>query len=895
MRFVIALALSVILAMPAWGANFDAGYPDLVTDQFKRLRNRDLDLSHPLTVKDKTLVRGDMTIHLIDGVFFPHQIVDGRVYGGVYLGSGEATFHIREKSNQEVFQRRTKDQNFGTRTFDRALLEFDDGTFAELFPDMVRMPSPDEEADEEEGEEAAPEMAGTTWAGYSKVGSDRGVAIFEEETTVTAFKTDDEKEAEKLFKGYAQHMRDFVGHQADILITQNLVEGQSGDIFAIEMSLNEGFKRGKDWVTFTLNVPPYGVNFHEEQLLFRHWPFPTNPDQQDWDLLAAQHMPDEYETLQARQREYAAWSDLDVEHYLMDLELYEDKTEAKFGIKANVTLRFRALEDSNSVKFNLVSTTERGENESLDPMRLQIRSITTPAGRPVYFVHNQGQLLVQLPETLRRGQTYELVFKYQGLVIRAYTQTPVEGSVGTTMYGLLNYAWFPQNGWEDRYTWDATMRTPNTIYAAISGTVRDFTEDKARRMNISRSIEDVSSPFLAIIMGKYQFKRGEAAPDEYPVTVFSFPQYSKAAADFITQTQGIITFYERLFGPYPYAELDIAQMGFGFGFGQAPSGFVQLTGEAYMSKTELASRNSGGNVNFRDAFLAHEIAHQWWGHKIGWQTYRDQWVSETLAEYSSALYVRHHLGDEAFQGQVRGWKGWAMNNKKTVASWAGAYVTEGREWTATAYNRGPLIMHAIHEAVGEDFIKALRLWQDWINSGSSATEDLRLVLEYVTAKDWSSFFDTYIYANGSIKDLVNDPIGAIDYANMPAAPEREAGIREEVAAGGDPAMDAPKPDLDQATEVFDIFVANQVKPDERGWTLADITTAMNPDGTMRSICQYGMSQALGQQIFLCAANYAYENGGSDKIVECQGLVDPFSYSVLDKMPDGSAAAWCQEK
>ena len=43
-------------------------------------------------------------------------------------------------------------------------------------------------------------------------------------------------------------------------------------------------------------------------------------------------------------------------------------------------------------------------------------------------------------------------------------------------------------------------------------------------------------------MGKYQFKRGETEPDEYPVTVFSFPQYSKAAADFITQSQGIIAF-----------------------------------------------------------------------------------------------------------------------------------------------------------------------------------------------------------------------------------------------------------------------------------------------------------------------------------------------------------------
>jgi aminopeptidase N len=35
----------------------------------------------------------------------------------------------------------------------------------------------------------------------------------------------------------------------------------------------------------------------------------------------------------------------------------------------------------------------------------------------------------------------------------------------------------------------------------------------------------------------------------------------------------------------------------------------------------------------------HEVAHQWWGHIIGWKTYRDQWMSEGFADFSASLFL----------------------------------------------------------------------------------------------------------------------------------------------------------------------------------------------------------------------------------------------------------------
>jgi aminopeptidase N len=37
---------------------------------------------------------------------------------------------------------------------------------------------------------------------------------------------------------------------------------------------------------------------------------------------------------------------------------------------------------------------------------------------------------------------------------------------------------------------------------------------------------------------------------------------------------------------------------------------------------------------------AHEMAHQWWGHAVGFTSYRDQWMSEGFAHFSASLYLQ---------------------------------------------------------------------------------------------------------------------------------------------------------------------------------------------------------------------------------------------------------------
>jgi aminopeptidase N len=47
-----------------------------------------------------------------------------------------------------------------------------------------------------------------------------------------------------------------------------------------------------------------------------------------------------------------------------------------------------------------------------------------------------------------------------------------------------------------------------------------------------------------------------------------------------------------------------------------------------------------GLTDFVQQVTAHEVGHQWWGHVVGWESYRDQWILEGFAELAASIFVQ---------------------------------------------------------------------------------------------------------------------------------------------------------------------------------------------------------------------------------------------------------------
>ena len=52
-----------------------------------------------------------------------------------------------------------------------------------------------------------------------------------------------------------------------------------------------------------------------------------------------------------------------------------------------------------------------------------------------------------------------------------------------------------------------------------------------------------------------------------------------------------------------------------------------------------AGLSTAGRSFFTDVVPFHEVAHQWWGNVVGWSSYRDQWINESIAEYLALLFA----------------------------------------------------------------------------------------------------------------------------------------------------------------------------------------------------------------------------------------------------------------
>ena len=476
----------------------------------------------------------------------------------------------------------------------------------------------------------------------------------------------------------------------------------------------------------------------------------------------------------------------DIKHYDMDMTVYRNDDVGQWGMNVDGTMDIEILDDEvTSLKLSMMNYGENefdpNSNPDITRMSGSNRVIVNKVeleGERLEFLHKQQQLVVKLPRPYKKGEVLKLGFAYGGLFIMTIKQpapqTELSMSNQLAVNNIINwrvpndYPWYPQAaGFSDNFTFDWTLRVPSPMVAATSGTLISMTEEDGYNVHEIKERTEVSFP--AILFGRLSIIENDPDYDagEYKIRIYVHPGFEKDAESFIDESAAVIRFYEGLFGKYPFQELDIAQMPIGTGYAQAPAGLIQMDGMTYISKTDLVNLYNANDrtLDIRDNFVPHEIAHEWWGHKAGWGSSRDQWVSETFAEYSAALFIeereRQKSGEE---GDISGYEArkdrWGMNGrlghtfKRTGPVWIGNRVGDRR--TSSIYARGPLVLDLLRQELGKEVVlKMMYLWCELAdkNDGKVVTEDLALILQKIVPSfDFGEFMRRYIKGNEPLPD-----------------------------------------------------------------------------------------------------------------------------------------------
>src|SRR5436189_5035442 len=67
---------------------------------------------------------------------------------------------------------------------------------------------------------------------------------------------------------------------------------------------------------------------------------------------------------------------------------------------------------------------------------------------------------------------------------------------------------------------------------------------------------------------------------------------------------------------------------------------------------QINSRFTG----FVQEVTPHEVAHQWFGHGVGWASYHDQWLSEGFAEFAAGLFLQQAMGPKWQKDYIDFWE-----------------------------------------------------------------------------------------------------------------------------------------------------------------------------------------------------------------------------------------------
>jgi aminopeptidase N len=211
----------------------------------------------------------------------------------------------------------------------------------------------------------------------------------------------------------------------------------------------------------------------------------------------------------------------------------------------------------------------------------------------------------------------------------------------------------------------------------------------------------------------------------------------------------IIGYYAGVLGGAPYPDFTLAGIDDNLPGGHSPPYFAILHQPLPTTPYLWSSDPVAFEYIYGDFFLAHEVAHQWWGQAIGWKNYHEQWLSEGMAQYFAALYAGRVQGEETLDRLIeqmrRSSAPFTNQGPISLGYRLGHIQSEGRVFRAIVYNKSAVVMHMLRRLIGDEpFFGALQDFYRDFRFRKAGALDLQRAFERRASRDLERFFDRWI-------------------------------------------------------------------------------------------------------------------------------------------------------
>ncbi|HKQ60409.1 MAG TPA: M1 family aminopeptidase [Candidatus Polarisedimenticolaceae bacterium] len=449
-----------------------------------------------------------------------------------------------------------------------------------------------------------------------------------------------------------------------------------------------------------------------------------------------------------------------------------------YALEATIRREDRALSGRARLELRAVVADLRLITLQLAP-DLAVRAVRDGAGQDRFWLQSGATVAVLLPQPTRAGDRFSLTVDYAGTLLNEYEQ-------GIYVNGDT-YRWYPRAGDIDRATYEVTLRWPDKYQLLASGRVVERGEQDHQLWE--RRVLDVPAIAFSFEIGDFDVVQDRVGHVEltfgFSRASGSFDRGGKPAV--VATVKQSLQFFEEKFGRYPLDFMTVASIP--RGYSQGYLGFVTLAQGLFWTPSYSWRRLQSSTA--RTETIAHEISHQWWGNKVGFAGYRDQWLSEALADYSEMLFTREQAKlkglylrrrkvawQVALQQQAK--DGRALTSIGPVV--LGQRLSSSRSedaYQAVVYTKGSVVFSTLARQFEEPaFLDMLHKLADAVNNRSLETATFLKALSRMSGADLTAFTEQFVYGS-SVPDVDYD----VEYARRPAGGWTVRGEARRVGGG----------------------------------------------------------------------------------------------------------------
>ncbi len=426
-----------------------------------------------------------------------------------------------------------------------------------------------------------------------------------------------------------------------------------------------------------------------------------------------------------------------------------DRIVDMLHLKLEITPDFdtQELEGTATLNFSPIATPV--SQLRLNAKGLQIHEITS--GQAIAAHQQTDEFLeITFTEPIPTSTEAQVVIRYnampkKGLFFRsaAMGYAPGDEQLWTQGEPQDHQHWFPSHDYpNEKFTTEVICHVPNDMVALSNG--RLVEEKTNGELKTFHWLQDkVHVNYLVTLVAGY-FEKLEDTYRDIPIALYVPPSKKALAKNTFLDTKKILAYFEDEIGvPYPWDKYyNVCAIDYMFG-GMENTSLTTLTVNT-LFPDEIENLKSSRSLD------AHEAAHQWFGDLVTCRDWSHLWLNEGFATYYSLLYDRHSQGEDFFKyGLYRNAQGIFRNDKDIIPIVYKGYGEPMEQFSFRAYPKGGWVLHMLRTELGEDlFRRCVKTYLETHAYKTVVTQDLVEILEELSGRSLSQFFDQWVYLSG---------------------------------------------------------------------------------------------------------------------------------------------------